>query len=297
MSYSIVEYFGASNDGKCGYCKQEGNYNSHGFWAHSMTVDDYQALINRNWRRSGQYCYVPQNANTCCPMYTIKCDALNFKLSKSHKKILKKVSKFLRDGVKENDRSKGCVASQVAIADPVPSKDAKSNVKVQDIKIKKDEAPSSSTSAVIEKLQRDGEIPPPPPPLLHQSNLNKKALKPSKKKFARVEKKKAKLLAKGLSVMDMKRRYVNRERSLEDFFNAEPKNGKHKLEVKLVRSTEGSNDSILDLFRKYQSKIHSDPPEKNSKRSYERFLVNSPLEVIAMCHYFNSFFSFCLLPP
>ena len=26
-------------------------------------------------------------------------------------------------------------------------------------------------------------------------------------------------------------------------------------------------------------KVHNDPPEKNTRRSYERFLVNSPLQV------------------
>jgi len=52
------------------------------------------------------------------------------------------------------------------------------------------------------------------------------------------------------------------------------------MQVKLVRSTEGATDSILKLFQSYQMKIHNDPPEKNSRRSYERFLVNSPLQVI-----------------
>jgi hypothetical protein len=40
--YSIVEYLGESSKEKCGYCKQTGGYNSHGFWAHSLSVEDYQ---------------------------------------------------------------------------------------------------------------------------------------------------------------------------------------------------------------------------------------------------------------
>ncbi|KAG5677921.1 hypothetical protein PVAND_007636 [Polypedilum vanderplanki] len=275
-NYSIVEYCGGSNDGKCGYCKQEGNYNSHGLWAHTMNVEDYQALINRNWRRSGQYCYIPQNNNTCCPMYTIKCDALNFKLSRSHKKIIKKVNKYLKDGIEEkNHNSK---SKTQTVSEPVPSKE-KSKIDTNLMNIEK-KLPTASTSSSNTKQAQLNEtkIQPPPPPLFHQSLLNKKALKPSKKKYARVEKLKARLLAKGLSLTDMKRRYVNKIKTLEDFLNEEPKNGKHKLEVKLVPSTQGSNDSILDLFRKYQEKIHNDPPEKNSKKSYERFLINSPLQ-------------------
>ena len=37
---------------------------------------------------------------TCCPQYAIKCEALNFKLNKSHKKVLKRVNKYLNTGVK-----------------------------------------------------------------------------------------------------------------------------------------------------------------------------------------------------
>lgn len=73
-------------------------------WAHSLTVEDYQDLIDRGWRRSGRYCYKPTMQVTCCPMYTIKCAALEFKLTKSQKKVLKRVHKFLVHGdVKPNE--------------------------------------------------------------------------------------------------------------------------------------------------------------------------------------------------
>ena len=45
--------------------------------------------------RSGQYCYKPTMARTCCPLYTIKCNATEFQLSKSQKKVLKKFRSFL----------------------------------------------------------------------------------------------------------------------------------------------------------------------------------------------------------
>ena len=37
---------------------------------------------------------------TCCPQYAIKCEVLNFKLNKSHKKVLKRVNKYLNSDVK-----------------------------------------------------------------------------------------------------------------------------------------------------------------------------------------------------
>ncbi|TNN33465.1 Arginyl-tRNA--protein transferase 1 [Liparis tanakae] len=91
-SHTIVEYFGGDS----------------GMWSHSMTVQDYQHLIDRGWRRgvvvsvslalSGKYVYKPTLDKTCCPQYTIRCHALKFQPSKSHKKVLKKMSKFLSNG-------------------------------------------------------------------------------------------------------------------------------------------------------------------------------------------------------
>lgn len=46
------------------------------------------------------YCYKPTMDVTCCPQYTIKCHPLDFKLNKSHKKIIKKVNKYLIYGTK-----------------------------------------------------------------------------------------------------------------------------------------------------------------------------------------------------
>ncbi|XP_068424122.1 arginyl-tRNA--protein transferase 1 isoform X5 [Clinocottus analis] len=97
-SYTIVEYFGGDCGYRCGYCKNdEGNF-SHGMWSHTMTVQDYQDLVDRGWRRSGKYVYKPKLDKTCCPQYTIRCHALKFQPSKSHKKVLKKISKFISKG-------------------------------------------------------------------------------------------------------------------------------------------------------------------------------------------------------
>ncbi|KAM8859770.1 arginyl-tRNA--protein transferase 1 isoform 6-T6 [Spinachia spinachia] len=97
-SYTMVEYFGGDSGYRCGYCKNdEGNF-SHGMWSHTMTVQDYQDLIDRGWRRSGKYVYKPKMNKTCCPQYTIRCHALKFQPSKSHKKVLKKISKFISKG-------------------------------------------------------------------------------------------------------------------------------------------------------------------------------------------------------
>ncbi|XP_045710061.1 arginyl-tRNA--protein transferase 1 isoform X1 [Phyllostomus hastatus] len=98
LSSSIVEYFQGDGFYRCGYCKNESGSRSNGMWAHSMTVQDYQDLIDRGWRRSGKYVYKPVMNETCCPQYTIRCRPLQFQPSKSHKKVLKKMLKFLAKG-------------------------------------------------------------------------------------------------------------------------------------------------------------------------------------------------------
>ncbi|XP_036754898.2 arginyl-tRNA--protein transferase 1 isoform X7 [Manis pentadactyla] len=98
LSPSIVEYFEGEDSYLCGYCKNETGSRSNGMWAHSMTAQDYQDLIDRGWRRSGKYVYKPVMNQTCCPQYTIRCRPLQFQLSKSHKKVLKKMLKFLAKG-------------------------------------------------------------------------------------------------------------------------------------------------------------------------------------------------------
>ncbi|XP_033036635.1 arginyl-tRNA--protein transferase 1 isoform X10 [Trachypithecus francoisi] len=97
-SPSIVDYFPSEDYYRCGYCKNESGSRSNGMWAHSMTVQDYQDLIDRGWRRSGKYVYKPVMNQTCCPQYTIRCRPLQFQPSKSHKKVLKKMLKFLAKG-------------------------------------------------------------------------------------------------------------------------------------------------------------------------------------------------------
>ncbi|XP_078007145.1 arginyl-tRNA--protein transferase 1 isoform X11 [Phascolarctos cinereus] len=95
---SVVEYKGPREGYRCGYCNSPAGKVSSGMWAHSMTVQDYQALIDRGWRRSGKYVYKPVMNQTCCPQYTIRCQPLHFQPSKSHKKVLKKMFKFLSKG-------------------------------------------------------------------------------------------------------------------------------------------------------------------------------------------------------
>ncbi|XP_059627990.1 arginyl-tRNA--protein transferase 2-like isoform X2 [Cornus florida] len=80
----------------CGYCKSGGRTSiSHGLWADSLTVDDYQALLDRGWRRSGSFLYKPEMERTCCPSYTIRLKASDFIPSKEQLRVAKRMQRFL----------------------------------------------------------------------------------------------------------------------------------------------------------------------------------------------------------
>ncbi|XP_076038356.1 arginyltransferase 1 isoform X2 [Oratosquilla oratoria] len=105
-SVSLVVYTRDHSGYRCGYCKSQNSNFSHGMWAHELTVGDYQTLIDRGWRRSGQYCYKPTMDVVCCPPYTIRCDATQVQLTKSQKKVLKRMHRYLSHGTtKEQDSS------------------------------------------------------------------------------------------------------------------------------------------------------------------------------------------------
>lgn len=98
-NYSLAQWFADQEQLRCGYCKNSSGSISYGMMTEQLTVEDYKDLIDRGWRRSGKYCYKPTMNKTCCPQYTIRCNALDFSLNKSHKKIIKKFNKFLNDGI------------------------------------------------------------------------------------------------------------------------------------------------------------------------------------------------------
>ncbi|PON76715.1 Arginine-tRNA-protein transferase [Parasponia andersonii] len=84
------------NRSSCGYCNSPGRTSiSHGLWAHSLTVNDYQDLLDRGWRRSGSFLYKPEMERTCCPSYTIRLKAGNFSPSKEQLRVTRRLQRFL----------------------------------------------------------------------------------------------------------------------------------------------------------------------------------------------------------
>ncbi|XP_024889146.1 arginyl-tRNA--protein transferase 1 isoform X3 [Temnothorax curvispinosus] len=308
QSYSIVEYYAEHEGYRCGYCKNPNTNFSHGMWAHSLTVQDYQNLIDRGWRRSGCYCYKPTMNQTCCPQYTIKCEVLDFRISKSQKKILKRMTKFLRNelmddsagGMDEDQQDNIDISNEEALNYPkhlMKAQKDKSQINVSSVDDEvngrlsinsvKTETQKNSTSvsscgqAQLTNSNSKG--------TLHVRNEIANAVPCKKAKFLRIERKKNKLVAQGKSqseiesIMKEKKRQ-NSAKSIEELFE-EVHTGLKKLELRLVRTAPISSEYLktskesYELYKKYQNTIHGVPAEKLTEQQYTRFLVKSPLQM------------------
>ena len=266
----IVSYIGDPGDHKCGYCKSPAGFVSHGMLAYKLSCQNLQDLTDRGWRRSGQYCYLPTNDRMCCPLYIIRCEAEKFVPSKSQKKVLKTMKRFLMTGErKEKDATKteeqptteaavasaGTTASEVATkktvtpskgADPAkpPCRKAKDIRRERKLLKQAQRPPDSNTQPPITTPETTR--PPPSTGAVHKNPLSK---------------------------------------SLEEFLQipSSDKPPAHQLEVKLVRSSPRSDEfkatfkESFELYKKYQIAVHHDDPSKITEDQYTSFLVDSPL--------------------
>ncbi|XP_006831480.1 PREDICTED: arginyl-tRNA--protein transferase 1 isoform X1 [Chrysochloris asiatica] len=289
LSPSIVEYFEGEDFYRCGYCKNESGSRSNGMWAHSLTVQDYQALIDRGWRRSGKYVYKPVMNQTCCPQYTIRCRPLQFQPSKSHKKVLKKMLKFLSKG----EISKGSYEDEPmdsTVEDPVAgdfalinkldiqcdltslSDDIKESLESEKKKgnsARREDSSDSLQPQHVEEKLGSGE----PSHLVKVQSVPKPGIgadlsKPPcrKAKEIRKERKRLKLMQQssaggppGLQVqgespsLNPPKAKCNQPKSLEDFiFEPLPEDAPHKLEVRVVRSSPPSSQFKATFQESYQ---------------------------------------------
>ncbi|XP_029109786.1 arginyl-tRNA--protein transferase 1 isoform X3 [Scleropages formosus] len=292
---SILEIKGLKAGYSCGYCGRSWSKVSYGMWSHTMTVQDYQDLIDRGWRRSGKYVYKPIMNKTCCPQYTIRCHALRFQPSKTHKKILKKMNKFLskgempagqcdgepmdlhcgdgapRDGPKAHSfEVERPVFTETSVQEAAP-KAAKSETPLQE------PAPSPSVR---------GPTATPKPGVGADPNRPQCRKAKELRKERRLQKEQLKKQEGGAPSGPTPTTALSPQaKTLEEFVvESLPDNAIHNLEVRLVRSNPPSSqfkasfDASYQVYKLYQMAIHKDPPDKPSESQFRRFLCDSPLE-------------------
>ncbi|XP_073977550.1 arginyltransferase 1 isoform X3 [Rhodnius prolixus] len=311
--YSQVEYMSSHEGYSCGYCKSPNTNFSHGMWAHVLSVNDYQNLIDRGWRRSGMYCYKPTMSITCCPLYTIRCEATHLKLTKSQKKILKKMTKFLKDGLRDNKNDEptddsealgeveGENVCEAALLERVVDKFKMSETKIanfdESVSSKKPEGDLLPKDITISQVSNssvgccDTNI----SSSSAESNKDSPRLKtprpgdgmdPSKPqckkaKILRLERKQKKNQQKENSMEICKNVKQSKEKSIEDWIKESVDNSSaNKLEIRLLPAN--SNPEMMKaswrIFVKYQMAVHKETEYECSFKTYRDFLVSTPLQ-------------------
>lgn len=264
----IVEWYGGGErpGHRCGYCGNSSTNVSDGLWAHTLTVQDYQDMIDRGWRRSGKYCYKPKMDTTCCPHYTIKQEALKFRLSKSHKKVLKLVNRFLIHGKKKGEEQ------------------AVGRDKGEGLGGAKGEETAVNQVSHDTKEEMEGEQSKKTPKTGLGADPNKPKCK--KAKELRKEKRLAKQSDPPTDTPKPQKQQKCQEKTLEDFLNEPDRadNCAHRLEIKLVRVNPPSEDfeatqhGSYRVFKVYQMGIHKEKEDDCSVDQFENFLCEGPLQ-------------------
>ncbi|VVC33832.1 Hypothetical protein CINCED_3A002030 [Cinara cedri] len=289
---SIIFYNGLQQKSFCGYCKTDYASYSNGMWASSLTVQAYQDMIDRGWRRSGKYCYKSLMDTTCCPLYTIRCEALDFQLSKSQKKIIKKLTKFLKSGICD----KNPISIEQDEREPLMKYEPR-DAHNEDTKIQVDQLYMKGQNSSVNDSKYNNLL------ITNEEdsnaavsvNLNCKSkvtkeikkVKPGegadpslprckKRKLLRIEKK---LLKNPNSLI---KTLAPEQKSLEDFIIENDSvftNEGYKLRIKLLKLTPSSSsfEDEYAVYRIYQTIVHGDTDDLCTKEQFIRFLVNSPL--------------------
>ncbi|XP_015202275.1 arginyl-tRNA--protein transferase 1 isoform X2 [Lepisosteus oculatus] len=299
---SIIESRGVRDGYSCGYCGSSEGKVSFRMWSHTMTVQDYQDLIDRGWRRSGKYVYKPIMNKTCCPQYTIRCHALHFQPSKTHKKILKKMNKFLSKGEMPSRECDG--EPMESLCDEEGSRETpvdclgEVSASVQEPLVVDQETPSPEGTSKVSKSEPlqtggSGERPrerteqPAPVPAPSSTRAGPKpglGVDPNrppcrKAKELRRERRLQKELQRqqGGCPVDHgqhlpQSRQNSQPRTLEELVtDSLPTDATHQVEVRLVRSNPPSSQfkstfqESYQVYKRYQMAIHKDPPDKPSE--------------------------------
>lgn len=114
-SPSVSEVFGVQPASHCGYCRSKKSSVSFGAWMHTLSVDDYEALIFRGWRRSGHYLYRPDLTASCCQAFAIRLRASDYEMSSTQKRVVGRLEKACgkSDGKKKKEGEAKKVAAEV----------------------------------------------------------------------------------------------------------------------------------------------------------------------------------------
>ncbi|UJR28957.1 hypothetical protein I4U23_010174 [Adineta vaga] len=253
-----------------------------------MLVDDYQILMDRGWRKCGTYYYKALMKITCCPLYTIRCDVNNFEISRSQRRVIQTMNRFINENIKPGKQIQPSSTNPIStttnsvLVKPNKKKTMKSTDIQSTLTVNNWITKESNTNArqlIRHVLTTDT---PPSNELLNRLRARQKRWY---KKLLKL-KSQNKLSSETdihLLIKRFDRMKGNSLPSLEQMlqFNKKPAN---KLEFRLIRSYPPSDEFIRTLteshsvYERYQMAIHGDSKFKCSLSQFKRFLCQSSLE-------------------
>lgn len=271
---SLIEFYGYMK-GYCGYCKRDseegGGRMNFDFKSDKLYPDDYQTLLDRGWRRSGEYCYHPHNKLACCPNYPISCSALSLRFTRSLRKCVENMNSYLMNGNHRNRPN----ADTIKLDYGQISRDFPNKLGIS----------SSEQSSGCKSSRSFEEI--------------KSSSKVRDKRFVKSCERKMKLYnITSNDAIERTRersrfRRNNRDCNLEDYLfprrksqdTTKPFKLRHKLDIQLVYVDALSYDAENEehsLIKKYQKAVHKESPSNWTLEKFHDFLIDTPLMPIHM---------------
>ena len=256
------------------------------FGAHLSNVPAqvYDDLIQRNWRRSGDYYYRPDNANLCCPQYAIRLCAEQAVFDKEQRRV---ISKFRRHLLPRNipaDAKMAVVTPEdpilhrfqeqiyTALQNLYPDLNRKLGISKDAVKVipSKRKGVSYECPIVIQLigLCKKSKIDAPDTPQSMANSII--SLIPTQDS--------TKLQSTSMGHINISLPDRTEQQSRRDSYpKVAPLNQPtHKLVLTLSKA-EFRRDEY-EIYRKYQIEVHDDDPDDISEHSYTRFLCDSSLQ-------------------
>lgn len=82
----------------CPYCGARDGATLLVFWAHSLAPDDYGALLDRGFCRSGSLVYLSLNDDSCCKLFSMRVKAAEWRPSRSQRRARSRLQRALAAG-------------------------------------------------------------------------------------------------------------------------------------------------------------------------------------------------------
>ncbi|XP_036163579.1 arginyl-tRNA--protein transferase 1 isoform X5 [Myotis myotis] len=211
---------------------------------------------------------------TCCPQYTIRCRSLQFQPSKSHKKVLKKMLKFLAKG----EISKGNCEGKGADLSKPPCRKAKEIRKERKRLKLMQQSPAGGPEGF--QAPREPKTKPNQPKSLEELIFESLPEDASHKLEVRVVRSSPPSSQFKATMLESYQVYKRYQMVIHNHSPDEPTVSQVRLVPVSFEDPEfkSSLSQSFSLYVKYQMAIHQDPPEECGKTEFTGFLCTSPLE-------------------